>query len=108
MPEISLTLIPRFDHTTPDFTIEALRLAPTCPVLCYSILAFSSFYHAKATGRIDSRAELFHQKAISILMSLMREPNQLADGTGLASVVILRLHEESNGPHPPSFVIMLS
>lgn len=87
----------RFDLTASDFTIEALRIAPSCPVLCYSILAVSSFYRCIQTSQDDGRADMFHQKAISLLSTLMRDPAQLADGTGLAAVVILRLYEESKG-----------
>ncbi|KAI2676039.1 transcriptional regulator family: Fungal Specific TF [Penicillium roqueforti] len=86
---------PWFDHTDSDFTLEVLRIAPSCPVLCYSILAVSSFYHCKATGQNDGRADLFHRKAIDILLALMHDPVRLSDGAGLASVVILRLYEES-------------
>lgn len=87
----------RFDLTDPDFTVEVLRLAPNCPVLCYSVLALSSFHHSKAAVQNGEEAERFHEKAVALLTDLMRNPTRLADGSGLASVVILRLYEESKG-----------
>lgn len=68
-------------------------------------MALSSFHHFQKTGEREGEDEEYHQKAVSMLLTLMQDPLLLEDGAGLASAVILRLYEESKGESLPSAAI---
>jgi hypothetical protein len=57
----------------------------------------SSFHLSRADGSGDVEAEEFHEAAVGILLSLLRDRDKIADGAVLASTVILRLYEEAKG-----------
>lgn len=94
----------RFDLADPDFTTEVLALAPRCQALYFSVMALSSFHHFHNTGEREGADEEYHQKAVTMLLTLMQDPLLLEDGAGLASAVILRLYEESKGKFLPRVI----
>ena len=95
----------QFDVTDPDFTIEAIRLAPSCPILLFSILALSA-YHMSRFSRYDvTEAEEYHDQCVKLMLSMLGNKQLIADGAALAFSTLLRFYEEVSGKHAPRFLL---
>ncbi|RBR21357.1 hypothetical protein FVER53590_28347 [Fusarium verticillioides] len=95
---------PWFEVTDPDFTNEALRRAPRCPLLLYSLLAVSSSHKSRflddpVIARDYARyGEEYHEKCISLLLPMLSDNGSITDGAFLACSTILRWYEELSAP----------
>ncbi|KAG9496088.1 hypothetical protein J7337_012664 [Fusarium musae] len=89
--------------TDADFTNEALRRAPRCPLLLYSLLAVSSSHKSRflddpVIARDYARyGEEYHEKCISLLLPMLSDNESITDGAFLACSTILRWYEELSG-----------
>ncbi|KAF5708771.1 hypothetical protein FMUND_10446 [Fusarium mundagurra] len=90
--------------TDPDFTNEALRRAPRCPLLLYSLLAVSSSHRSRFLDDPDIAqdyaryGEEYHEKCISLLLPMLNDSESITDGAFLACSTILRWYEELSAP----------
>ncbi|KAJ4062049.1 hypothetical protein NW756_003515 [Fusarium oxysporum] len=90
--------------TDPDFTNEALRRAPRCPLLLYSLLAVSSSHKSWFLDDPDIAqdyaryGEEYHEKCISLLLPMLNDSESITDGAFLACSTILRWYEELSAP----------
>ncbi|TVY68577.1 hypothetical protein Focb16_v002567 [Fusarium oxysporum f. sp. cubense] len=88
----------------PDFTNEALRRAPRCPLLLYSLLAVSSSHKSWFLDDPDIAqdyaryGEEYHEKCISLLLPMLNDSESITDGAFLACSTILRWYEELSAP----------
>ncbi|KAK2474216.1 hypothetical protein H9L39_14176 [Fusarium oxysporum f. sp. albedinis] len=95
---------PWFEVTDPDFTNEALRRAPRCPLLLYSLLAVSSSHKSRFLDDPDIAqdyaryGEAYHEKCISLLLPMLNDSESITDGAFLACSTILRWYEELSAP----------
>ncbi|KAF6514847.1 hypothetical protein HZS61_005981 [Fusarium oxysporum f. sp. conglutinans] len=95
---------PWFEVTDPDFTNEALRRAPRCPLLLYSLLAVSSSHKSWFLDDPDIAqdyaryGEEYHEKCISLLLPMLNDSESITDGAFLACSTILRWYEELSAP----------
>ncbi|KAF5536522.1 ARCA-like protein [Fusarium napiforme] len=77
---------PWFEVTDPDFTNEALRRAPRCPLLLYSLLAVSSSHKSRFLDDPDIAqdyaryGEEYHEKCISLLLPMLNDNESITDG----------------------------
>jgi hypothetical protein len=84
----------------PDFTREALRLAPTCPLLLYAMLATAAVHQccfasdAKDSSAAALEAESYHEKCVRLLLPMLKDKLAVVDGAFLATSTILRFYEE--------------
>ena len=83
--------------TDPDFTTEALRLAPSCPVLLYSILALSAFHMSRFSTYDVNEAEEYHEQCVRLMLPMLKDKSVITDGTVLAFSTLLRFYEEVSG-----------
>ena len=94
---------PKFDITDPEFTAEALRLAPTCPILLDSMLATASIHKSRFTDdptlarELATQADEFHEQCVSLLLPMLQDQVSIIDGAFLACSTILRFYEEISG-----------
>ncbi|KAF9774149.1 hypothetical protein IL306_007899 [Fusarium sp. DS 682] len=94
---------PWFEVTDSDFTNEALRRAPSCPLLLFSLLAVSSSHKSRflddpAVSEDYARyGEEYHEKCISLLLPMLNDSESITDGAFLACSTILRWYEELSG-----------
>ncbi|CCT74693.1 related to ARCA protein [Fusarium fujikuroi IMI 58289] len=95
---------PWFEVTDPGFTNEALRRAPRCPLLLYSLLAVSSSHKSRFLDDPDIAqdyaryGEEYHEKCISLLLPMLNDSESITDGAFLACSTILRWYEELSAP----------
>ncbi|KAG4257416.1 hypothetical protein FPRO04_08624 [Fusarium proliferatum] len=95
---------PWFEVTDPGFTNEALRRAPRCPLLLYSLLAVSSSHKSRFLEDPDIAqdyaryGEEYHEKCISLLLPMLNDSESITDGAFLACSTILRWYEELSAP----------
>ncbi|KAG7405130.1 hypothetical protein Forpe1208_v015119 [Fusarium oxysporum f. sp. rapae] len=87
-------------NINPDFTNEALRRAPRCPLLLYSLLAVSSSHKSRFLDDPDIAqdyaryGEEYHEKCISLLLHMLNDSESITDGAFLSCSAILRWYEE--------------
>ncbi|KAG5799763.1 hypothetical protein H9Q69_001274, partial [Fusarium xylarioides] len=95
---------PWFEVTDPDFTNEALRQAPRCPLLLFSLLAVSSSHKSRVVDDPDVAqdyaryGEEYHEKCIGLLLPMLNDNESITDGAFLACSTILRWYEELSAP----------
>ena len=93
-----------FDATDPAFTTEALRLAPICPLLLYSMLATASAHkrHFTAEALVAQRyaadAQAYHEECVRLLLTMLDEKESVKDPAFMACSTILRFYEEITAP----------
>ncbi|KAI7764064.1 hypothetical protein LZL87_006446 [Fusarium oxysporum] len=90
--------------TDPDFSNEALRRAPRCPLLLYSLLAVSSSHKSRFLDDPDIAqdyaryGEEYHEKCISLLLPMLNDSESITAGAFLSCSAILRWYEELSAP----------
>ncbi|KXL42448.1 hypothetical protein M433DRAFT_397020 [Acidomyces richmondensis BFW] len=88
----------------PEFTREALRLAPYCPLLLYSMLATAAIHKSRfardptVEGECAAEAERYHEQCVSLLLPMLQDKDSITDGAFLACSTILRFYEEISAP----------
>lgn len=104
----------QFDVTDPKFTTEILSLAPSCPLLLYSMLATASIHKSRFTvdpgtsNKLAAEADIFHEKCVNMLLPMLHDPSSITDGAFLACSTILRFYEEISGTKLKSLLQLCS
>jgi hypothetical protein len=89
--------------TDVGFTEGCLILAPTCPILLYSMLATASIHKSRyeknqtVAGELAADAEFYHEQCVSLLLPMLQDQDAITDGAFLACSTILRFYEEISG-----------
>lgn len=80
-----------------DFTLEVLRLVPSCPVLLYAVLALSAMHRSRVADYDVNEAEEYHERCVSLLLPMLDDKRSITDGAFLATSTLLRFYEEVSG-----------
>ena len=100
---LKLSVSFKFDISDAEFTKEALRLAPSCPLLLFSMLATACMYQSRFEPDVEVAHELaveaddFHERCVSFLLPMLHDHGSITDGAFLACSTILRFYEEISG-----------
>ena len=100
---LKLTVSSKFDISDTEFTKEAMLLAPSCPLLLFSMLATACMYQSRFEPDVEVAHELaveaddFHERCVSLLLPMLHDYDSVTDGAFLACSTILRFYEEISG-----------